>query len=108
MTKGPLTGLLLSSLLVSSLGFAQPIPSAICAAQTKPGKPETKQEQPQTMNQTVRAPLAFGLEDGTPIKLRITRTISSADARVDEKVDFEVLEETKIGEVVVIPRGGIA
>jgi hypothetical protein len=56
----------------------------------------------------LKAPLAFGLEDGTPIKIRISRTISSADAKVDEKVDFEVLEETKIGEVVVIPRGGIA
>ncbi|MEK6322456.1 MAG: PEGA domain-containing protein [Acidobacteriota bacterium] len=48
------------------------------------------------------------MEDGTPIKIRITRTISSADAKVDEKIDFEVLEETKIGDVVVIPRGGIA
>lgn len=54
-----------------------------------------------------KPPLAFRLEDGTPIKLRLTRTISSADARVDDQVDFEVLEEVKVGDVVV-PRGGIA
>jgi hypothetical protein len=53
-------------------------------------------------------PLAFGLEDGTPIKLRISRTMSSADAKTGETVDFEVLEDVKIGEVIVVPRGGIA
>jgi len=34
--------------------------------------------------------------------------MSSADARVDERVDFEVLEDVKVHDVVVIPRGGIA
>ena len=54
------------------------------------------------------APAALVLEDGTPVKLRIARTISSADAQVDERVDFEVLEEIKVGETVVIPRGSVA
>ena len=48
------------------------------------------------------------LEDGTPIKLRISQTVSSADAQVDDRVEFEVLEELKVGDVVVIPKGGIA
>src|SRR6266498_6063889 len=108
MKKGTLTVLLLLSLLISSLGSSQPTGSGICYAQSKPAKGEAKQEPPPTPNQTTRPALAFGLEDGTPIKMRITRTISSADAKVDEEVDFEVLEETKIGDVVVIPRGGIA
>jgi hypothetical protein len=56
----------------------------------------------------VKEPLAFGLEDATPIKLRINRNISSADAQVNETVDFEVLEEVKVHDVVVIPRGGTA
>lgn len=59
-------------------------------------------------NQSIKVPLAFGLEDGTPIKLRINRTMSSADAKTGETVDFEVLEDVKIGEVLIIPRGGIA
>jgi hypothetical protein len=48
------------------------------------------------------------LEDGTPVKLRIARTISSSDAQVGDTVDFEVLEEIKVGDVVIIPKGGLA
>jgi hypothetical protein len=40
--------------------------------------------------------------------LRINRTISSADAQVNETVDFEVLEEVNVHDVNVIPRGGMA
>ena len=58
--------------------------------------------------QLPKAPLAFGLQDGTPVKLRISRNLSSADAKTGETVDFEVLEDVKIGEIVVIPRGGVA
>ena len=58
--------------------------------------------------QTLKAPPAFGLQDGTPVKLRIARTISSADAKVGETVDFEVLEDVNRGETVIIPRAGIA
>jgi len=51
---------------------------------------------------------AFRLEDGTPLKVRLQRTISSADAQVDERIDFDVLEEIKISDVVVIPKGSVA
>src|SRR5258708_7597569 len=56
----------------------------------------------------LKQPLAFGLEDGTPIKLRLTRNLSSADATTGDRVDFEVLEEVKIKDVIVVPRGGLA
>ncbi|HEY2930879.1 MAG TPA: PEGA domain-containing protein [Acidobacteriota bacterium] len=46
--------------------------------------------------------------DGTPVKLRLNRTLSSASAHVDEKVDFEVLEEIRSADVLVIPKGSIA
>lgn len=48
------------------------------------------------------------LEDGTPVKLRLQRTLSSADEHVDNRVDFDVLEEIKVGEVIVIPKGSVA
>jgi hypothetical protein len=48
------------------------------------------------------------LEDGTPVKLRLTRNLSSADAHVGDTVDFEVLEEVKVGDLLVIPKGGVA
>src|SRR4030088_128875 len=57
---------------------------------------------------TLKQPLAFGLEDGTPVKLRITRNLSSADAKTGDKIDFEVLEDIKVKDVILIPRGGIA
>jgi len=56
----------------------------------------------------LKQPLAFGLEDGTPIKLRLTRNLSSADATTGERVDFEVLEDIKVKDVIVVPRGGLA
>ncbi|MEJ7849372.1 MAG: PEGA domain-containing protein [Pyrinomonadaceae bacterium] len=57
---------------------------------------------------TPNAPLAFGLQDGTPLKLRINRNMSSADAKTGETVDFEVLEDVKLGEIIVVPRGATA
>jgi hypothetical protein len=51
---------------------------------------------------------ALTLEDGTPLKLRISRTVSSADARVGDTVDFDVLEEVTVGGLVVIPKAGVA
>ncbi len=50
----------------------------------------------------------FVLDDGTPIKLRLNRTLSSADAKTGDNIDFEVLEEVKVRDVVVIPKGSIA
>jgi PEGA domain-containing protein len=48
------------------------------------------------------------LDDGTPIRLRTTQTISSADAHTDDRVDFEVVDDVKVGDVVVIRHGTAA
>lgn len=53
-------------------------------------------------------PADFILHDGTPIKMRIGRTMSSADAKTGETVDFEVLEDVKVGDIIVIARGANA
>src|ERR1019366_1615140 len=53
-------------------------------------------------------PSGFRLEDGTPVKLRLQRTISSADAQVNDQVDFDVLEEIKVNDVLLIPKGSVA
>jgi len=50
----------------------------------------------------------FGLEDGTPVKLRTARTISSADAHTGDTVDFEVLEDIRVKDLLVVPKGAIA
>src|SRR5712692_9386065 len=71
---------------------------------------DNKNTQPPQKSETayLKQPLAFGLEDGTPIKLRLTRNLSSADATTGDRVDFEVLEDIKVKDVIVIPRGGLA
>ncbi|HZE27400.1 MAG TPA: PEGA domain-containing protein [Terriglobales bacterium] len=48
------------------------------------------------------------LEDATPVKLRLSRNLSSADSKTGDTVDFEVLEEVRVGDVLVISKGGVA
>ncbi|HZU23264.1 MAG TPA: PEGA domain-containing protein [Terriglobales bacterium] len=64
--------------------------------------------QPEATARLRPAPSMPTLEDGTPVKLRLSRTLSSADAKTGDTVDFEVLEEVKVGETLVIPKGGVA
>ncbi len=90
----------LSALLVSSSLGQSPAPA------TQEKKDQQSAQKPETP--PLKQPLAFGLEDATPVKLRITRNLSSADAKTGDRVDFEVLEDVKLKELIVIPRGGIA
>ena len=60
-------------------------------------------QQPALSNQT-----PFVLQDGTPIKLRLSQTVSSADAHVNDRVEFEVLEDVMVDNVVVIQKGASA
>src|SRR2546426_1588821 len=83
------------------LNFSQP--AAQAAQETKDKQPTQKPEAA-----PLKQPLAFGLEDATPVKLRLTRNLSSADATTGDRVDFEVLEDIKVRDLIVIPRGGIA
>jgi hypothetical protein len=53
-------------------------------------------------------PQPHTLLDGTPVKLRLSETISSATARVGQEIPFEVVEELKVDDVVVLPKGAVA
>ena len=46
--------------------------------------------------------------DGTPVKLRLSQTISSGDAKVGQEVPFEVVEDVSVDNVIVIPKGSTA
>lgn len=50
----------------------------------------------------------FILRDGTPLKLKLKRELSSATEQVGATVDFEVLESVVVDERVIIPPGAIA
>jgi hypothetical protein len=53
-------------------------------------------------------PSGLVLQDGTPVRLRINRTISSADAKTGDEVDFEVLENIRVNGAIVIAKGATA
>src|SRR5712672_2630399 len=93
-----------TSLLFSNFADIQQAPQATQGVQEN----KDKQPPPKIETASLKQPLAFGLEDGTPIKLRLTRNISSADATTGDRVDFEVLEDIKVKDVIVVPRGGLA
>lgn len=53
-------------------------------------------------------PMEFGLADGTPVHLRLTRMLSSKEVKTGDSVDFQVIDEVKLGEFVVIPKESFA
>lgn len=94
--------LLSCAISVSLLGYGSPT----CGVQEKQASKQASQQTEATASP--REPLTFGLEDGTPVRLRINRTISSEDAKVGDTVDFDVLEDVKFHDVIIIPRGNLA
>lgn len=96
MRKNPLAVLFL--VICPLLAAQQPVPRPDTPGDHKPG-PTSSAAVPAKPNTLV---------DGTPVKLRIGRNVSSADARIGEHVDFEVLEEVQVMGVVVIPKGATA
>jgi hypothetical protein len=51
---------------------------------------------------------AFGLEDGTPVPLKLARELSSAKESAGNRVDFEVAEDITVNGIIVIPKGAMA
>jgi hypothetical protein len=75
--------------------------------------PEQSDPQPAARQQTAGpsnfiSAKGFVLEDATPVRLRFNRNVSSADAHVEDTVDFEVLQDISVNGTLVIPKGGLA
>jgi hypothetical protein len=90
-------GLALALLLFSYASFA---PKTASAQQQAPPAPATQTD--------FTSKKGFVLEDETPVRLRLNRTISSADAHVGDTVDFETLDDITVNGSLVIPKGGLA
>ena len=86
------------------------VPSSSAFPQQKTTTKDKEIEQGQNLAPAMarKPPFGFGLAEDTPVRIRLARTMSSRDARVDERVDFEVLEDIKVGNVVVVERGAMA
>ena len=95
-----------NSILAGTLTFILILqPQAL--PQEKPSSPPA-QSSPAPAQSAKPAPVGFVLEDGTPVKLRLSRNLSSATDRKGDQVDFEVLEDVSVDNVIVIPRGAVA
>ncbi len=66
------------------------------------------QPSPTPSNQSNPQPKGFVLEDGTPVRIRINRTVSSADAHVGDTIDFEVLEDVQLDGLLIVAKGALA
>lgn len=71
-------------------------------------KVQAPPSQAQPVQTTFTSAKGFVLEDETPVRLRLNRTISSADAHEGDTVDFEVLDDITVNGTLVIPKGGLA
>jgi hypothetical protein len=88
----------------SSPGIATPDSSAqISQNIQKPLPPESSSATKKPIQ-----PIQFGLVDGTPIKLKFKQTVSSKTANANDPVEFEVIENVKISNTVVIAKGATA
>lgn len=57
---------------------------------------------------SAQSPAALKVPDGTPVRLALTESLSSATNEVDNPVHFEVLEDVKVSGVLAIPKGSTA
>lgn len=74
-----------------------PAPNAQGAASPSPQGSAVGQEQSKTV-----------LFEGTPVRLRLTKEVSSENAQVGDAVNFDTLEDVRLGDVVVIPKASHA
>jgi hypothetical protein len=85
--------------------------SLVCAGQTdtkKTSQAPTQVAPQQSTSANYTSAKGFVLEDGTPVKMRTNRTISSGDAHLGDTLDFEVLEDISVNGTLVVAKGGLA
>jgi hypothetical protein len=77
----------------------------------EPAKPEEPEEPEKTPGRAAVKPIpscGFCLEDGTKVPLLLGRELVSSKEVTGNRVDFEVAEEIRVEDVVVIPKGSRA
>ncbi|MGA2048752.1 MAG: PEGA domain-containing protein [Terracidiphilus sp.] len=92
MRKNSIAVLLLTICPILTAQQPQPAPQTPPAQQATPNAP----------------PPPHTLLDGTPVKLRLSETISSADAKVGQEIPFEVVDDVNVDQAVVLPKGSTA
>jgi hypothetical protein len=98
-----LAALTLSTYSLVSQNKPLPVTSGVQPASSSSAEPAKLLQ-----SSNVTSTKGFVLEDGTPIRLKINRTVSSADAQTGETVDFEVLEDVIVNGTLVAQKSGLA
>lgn len=96
-----------SLLLLKDKPGAKAAPQAVTKAPAR----ERTQYDPTAPTQpasTANRPGELTLPNGTPIQLKLAKTISSANSKVGDPVEFRVAQEVRIEGLVVIPEGAVA
>jgi hypothetical protein len=96
------TFLSLSWTLAAQSGASQTPAASTTQQSAQPAVPE------QSTQTNFTSKKGFVLEDETPVRLRLNRTISSADAHAGDTVDFETLDDITVNGTLVIPKGALA
>lgn len=94
---------------VVCIPFAMLLASVLLPSQTNTTQNQASQVAQQTsVPSSFTSSKGFVLEDATPVRLRINRTVSSSDAHVGDTVDFEILDDITLNGTLVIPKSGLA
>jgi hypothetical protein len=81
---------------------------ALCLVGTFVCTSVSNQTASQTPQQVVSNQSSSFLPEDTPVRLRLAQSLSSATSKLNDKVDFEVIEDVKVGNILVIPQGATA
>jgi len=73
-----------------------------------PKSPVAAQPKHAATESSKASPTELTLASGTKILLSLKEPISSANAQAGQSAKFGVLEEVKVGDVTVVPKGGLA
>jgi PEGA domain-containing protein len=82
--------------------------ASLLAAQQQTAAPTPQAAAVQPTQTDFVSQKGFVLEDETPVRLRLNRTISSADAHVGDTVDFETLDDITVNGTLVVAKGSLA
>ena len=87
--------------------LVRPLLATLLLVQVSMASPQQVTANQPAQNSAILNPVKT-LEDGTPVTLRISQTVSSADAHLNDRVEFEVVDEVRVSETLIIPKGAIA
>lgn len=79
--------------------------ASLCAQQAAPQQTAPPAAQTAAVGQEQSKTVLF---EGTAVRLRVTKEVSSASAQVGDMVNFDTVEDVRLGDVVVIPSGSHA